>query len=86
MEDSFCSPKNSHVLGLWEEAWISWRKARKGAIPVPGPIMMMGLSRVEGSSKCLEGARKVGIVGEFRGARLSRKVVATPMRGWSLVV
>ena len=61
---------------------LSWINALKGAIPVPGPIIMIGTSPSDGSLKSGLWLMKTGHVSPT--ATLSwRKVVHTPVRGQS---
>ena len=55
------------------------RKARKGAMPVPGPIMMTGAVVSSGRRKLLFACRKMGMVAPT-GARSPRWPLARPWR------
>ncbi|EUA00371.1 sulfite reductase flavo domain protein [Mycobacterium kansasii 824] len=46
-------PKNNQFGPVWPSARRSCRNARKGAIPVPGPIMIIGVCGSLGDRKLL---------------------------------
>ena len=75
------SPKNSQFFPLRPMALRSCRKARNGAMPVPGPTMIIGVSPLAGGRKALFECTNTPMRVVPGCARSARKVEQTPLRG-----